>query len=247
VPIKTINPYCSSSWKKQFKKIPAFQNLINQHDHTIYCYKEGHVLKAALGNNVYARTQDILREKKVLDAQPYYYLQWLIEKQPQVILDVGCGINAFQCLWPNIIGIDDRSCPPPHDPESLPIHVDETFSLSHRHMCDALVSVNAIHFASLLSIPSKVRSLSQLVRPSGRVFLSFNVETWISATDKDDLKKLFGLYPDIDKILDYINQQILSLNLKLLVYDWPILSVSDCSPIRDEVNGNVRMVFEVDT
>lgn len=246
--IPILNPYCSSFWRQEFPKIPEFQSIIDCHSHVIYSYQEANVIKAIVHDTVYAPHREVLLLNDVLDAQPFYYIQYLFSIQPQVILDVGCGLNPFQCFWPNIIGIDDRtSCPPPYDPKSLQIHVDESFSLVHQHMCDALISINAVHFSSIYSLPAKIQALSRLVRPGGRIFLATNLETWLSCTDKDQLIRQFGSWPNVQDIIFFMHEQIASLNLNLLVYDWPVLSISDSSPVREDLNGNIRLVWEVDS
>ena len=37
---------------------------------------------------------------------PFYYLNFLLEKNPTTIYDLGCGDNSFKKYIPNIIGID---------------------------------------------------------------------------------------------------------------------------------------------
>jgi len=64
-----------------------------------------------------------------------------------------------------------------------------------------------------------------------------------ASTIKLIVDKLSKRYKQSD-ILEYINKQVLKTNLNLLVYDWPILNVSEDATIRDDFNGNIRLVFE---
>jgi hypothetical protein len=199
---------------------------------------------------VYACPIMVLDRYKILDAQPYYYLQWLLERNPEIVLDVGCGTNRFRSIWPQIIGIDDYSVEegpldPPIDPDSICMHFDEDFAVCHEKMCDALISVNAIHHSPLWGLAPQLKALSGMIRPGGRAFVSFNIETWLMHTPGHELQQRFGSFPQLNDILSYMNDQIMSIGLQFLIYDWPVLDTNDCSSVRDDLDGNVRMVFEV--
>jgi hypothetical protein len=64
-------------------------------------------------------------------------------------------------------------------------------------------------------------------------------------TTQEQNQALFGKQPSFEAIVNYINDQILDTGLKFLVVDWPVLHISEHSTIRDDLNGNVRLVFEV--
>jgi hypothetical protein len=221
--------------------------MVSNYEHIVYTYLEANLLKAALNHTVYEAPQVVLEKFNILNALPYYYIQWLLEINPAIVLDVGCGTNPFKGLIPNIIALDDQSCPPPYSNDALKCHFDKDFAESHPHMCDALISINAIHFSPIWTIKSRMLSMAQLVRPGGRAFVSFNAETWLMSTPKNQLQEYFGNYPTVDSVIEYMHQSVTETNLKMLVSDWPVCKVPEHSPIRDDLNGNIRLVFEVDT
>ena len=160
-------------------------------------------------------------------------------------MDIGCNHNPFKRLIPDIIGIDDESCSTPGIKNYLKCHFNEEFATMHESMCDALISINTIHFSPIWTIKSKLLALAQLVRPKGRAFVSFNAETWLMATPKKEIEDYFGKFPNFESILEYIYQQVVETKLNFLVSDWPICHVTEHSPIRDDLTGNIRLVFEV--
>lgn len=239
--IKNINCYDSQKWRNQFPVV--FNSLIKNYDHAIYTYQEMNVLKAVLHHTVYDAPHEVLDKYNIINALPYYYIQWILERSPRVILDVGCGTNPFKTLIPDIVGIDNR----PADKNSIQCHFDEDFADTHQKMCDALISVNAIHFSPIWTLRSRLLALAKLVRPGGRAFVAFNAETWLMSTPRPELQQHFGNYPDTGCLLEYMYEQTINTGLNFLVSDWPVAQVSEHSPIRDDLNGNVRLVFEVDS
>jgi hypothetical protein len=243
--IQNTNSYDSNKWRDQFPVV--FEDLVKRYDHAIYTYQEMNVLKAVLHHTVYDAPYEVLDKYNIINALPYYYIQWILENKPNVILDVGCGTSPFKNLISNIVGIDNHLCPPPYDKDSIQCHFDEDFAVSHQKMCDALISVNAIHFSPIWTIRSKMLDLAKLLRPGGRAFVAFNAETWLMSTPRPELQQRFGNYPDTQCLLEYMYEQTMNAGLNFLVSDWPVTQVSEHSPIRDDVNGNVRLVFEVDS
>ena len=64
-------------------------------------------------------------------------------------------------------------------------------------------------------------------------------------TTKNEINSIFGDIPQWEDVVNYINNQIISTKLNFLVVDWPILQISEHSTIRDDYNGNIRLVFSV--
>lgn len=64
-------------------------------------------------------------------------------------------------------------------------------------------------------------------------------------TGKKEIEMLFGLVTKFKDILNYIDRQIVNTGLDFLVVGWPILKVTKYSSIRDDYNGNIRLVFSV--
>jgi hypothetical protein len=241
--VKEINPYSANQWRDQFKNIKLYQDIISDYDHVVYSWRESTVLKAALHDTVYVTDRYIGELYRILDAVPYYYLYHTMVNNPEIIVDLGCGTNPFKKTWPNIIGIDSHYNPGTIANDAVVTHFDKDFAAEHQGMCDALISINAIHFDSIYTIKDRLQWVAQLVRPGGRAFVSFNVETWLMHTAKEEIRAIFGQWPKFDDIINYIYDQVLATKFDFVVSDWPVVRIPDSGTIRNSHNGNVRLVF----
>lgn len=240
--IKELRPYNAKTWLPEFLQSKTYQQLQSKYHHVVASHRDMTLLRAAWHDTVYEAGRKFCEDYSILDAVPYYYIDFLMQQNPQVIVDLGCGLNVFKKAWPNIVGIDaDASCP-----YDIFDHFDEEFATGHQGLCNALISINAIHFAPIDTIAQRLLWVAGLVQPGGRAFVSFNVETWLMYTPRTRLETLFGIKLDLDQVLEYINQQIVSTGLALIVNDWPVLRVPDDGTIRDDLNGNIRLVFDCD-
>jgi hypothetical protein len=185
----------------------------------------------------------------ILDSTPYYYIKYLLDTDPSCILDIGCGKNVFKKSFPALlIGMDSGELCDERTLGSVDIvkKFDSEFVEQNQKMYPAVMSINAIHFAPIHSITQRLDWIKQLVRAKGRAFVTFNIETWLMFTDRKTIESIFGNVPQWEDVVNYVNQQILAANLDFLVVDWPVLHISKHSGIRDNYNGNVRLVFQVD-
>jgi len=244
--MKKLNAYDPDVWRENFPQTDIYRLVQPGHEHVIYTFQEMNVLKAALHHTVYAAPREILDLYHILDACPYYYLQWLWQAKPNVVVDIGCGTNPFQALWPNIVAIDDHSCPPPICSKALRLHVNQEFSDQHCGMADAIISCLTLHFNPIQTVQQQLEIVARMLRPGGRAYVSFNAETWLMCTPQKEMRALFGLWPDAQQVMEYIYQQAMRAPVDYLVSDWPCFDVARTSPIREELNGNIRLVFQVD-
>ena len=240
--VKELNVCGADSWKNEFKQNDFFQQIASNYVFTVFSHREMTILKAALHHTVYETPRVFLEDYRILDAVPYYYIKFLLEKQPKVVVDLGCGINNFKPYIPGLIGIDCSSNIKTYDVFD---HFDQDFVAGHQQFCDALMSINAIHFSPIDTVTQRLKWTSELIRPGGRGFVATNLETWLMHTPAEQIKKLFGACPKFDDILNYVDEQIIATGLDFIVVDWPVLHGSEHSTIRDELNGNIRLVFNV--
>ena len=240
IQVKEVNPYNSNHWRQEFSCSPHWQSIVKNYQTVIFTYKEMTLLKATLHHTVYENPRLFLKNYNILDATPYYYINFLLEKLPNTVVDIGCGVNYFKPHVPNLLGIDA-------DPKSnfdIFDHFDEDFANNHRRSYDSLISTNTIHFFPITSITKRLL-LAQMIKPGGRGFVSFNFETWLMHTAKEQVELLFGNHPKFEDVVNYVNDQILQTELDFIVIDWPVLHITDNSTIRDDLNGNIRLVFNV--
>lgn len=242
MPVVEHKPYNAQDWMQQFPQTAVYQRLQSHYQHTVGCYQDMSVLRAALHHTVYMPPRDFCEQYDVLDAVPYYYLQWVLGDQPQQVLDLGCGLNIFKRAWPWITGMDAD----PKSPHDLLDFFDHGFVAGHQDTYDAVIAINSIHFAPIHAMAERLHMVRDLLRPGGRAFVATNLETWLMHTTREDAVRLFGSWPRLEQVVDYANDQIRSTGLDLLVEDWPILRVAEESTIRDDFNGNIRLVFQRD-
>lgn len=238
ITVKEINPIQTQSWFAEFKQTNLFQRMCGDYQHVISSYRDMTVLKAALHDTVYAKSRDFCKQYGILDVVPYYYVTKIM--QPGIAIDLGCGLNVFKRAWPDIIGID-ADLDSNYD---IMDHFDQDFALGHQQYCDALISINAIHFAPIDQLATRLKWCADMLRPGGRAFIAFNLETWLMYTERARSIELFGPSPCLDDIVNYVDHEIQSLGLDIVIYDWPVLRVPPESTIRDDLNGNIRIVFQ---
>jgi len=238
---------CPSSWHDEFLRT-LYLNIKENYSyihHVIHSHKEMTLLKASLHHTVYVYGRRFLDKYNILDSTPYYYIKYLLDTNPKNIIDIGCGDNVFKKSFPTLItGLDNdlNSCIRPPD---ILENFDKNFVQNNQQCYDGVISINCIHFWPIYTIAERLGWIAQLLTPGSRAFVSFNIETWLMHTTKNEINSIFGDIPQWEDVVNYINNQIISTKLNFLVVDWPILQISEHSTIRDDYNGNIRLVFSV--
>ena len=172
---------------------------------------------------------------------PIYYLDFLLEKNPDKIIDVGCGANLFKRLIPRIHGIDPALNNPYADEVGS---FDSEFSQKHQDEYESAFAINSIQFISLGYFEKRILEFINIVKPGGRGFITFNLCRMLEKTSYDELQTLLGTrIPDTQMLTDYVHlviQQIKqNTTTKFLVVDLFIDKEID-----EVMNGNIRLVFE---
>lgn len=172
---------------------------------------------------------------------PLYYLDFLIEKNPQVIVDIGCGANIFKRIIPCIHGIDPALNNPYADEFGT---FDSEFSQVHKDEYESAFAINSVHFVSLIDFEKRLLEFINIVKPGGRGFVTFNANRMLERTSFEQRQKLFNTQTiDPQIITDYVNGEINRIKqnttTKFLVVDLFIdKEIDEC------MNGNIRLVFE---
>ena len=238
---------CPTSWHDEFLRT-LFLGIKENHDyihHVIHSHKEMTLLKASFHHTVYEYGRRFLDMYNILDSTPYYYIKYLLDTNPKNIIDIGCGDNVFKKSFPTLItGLDNNPECCMRAPDILE-NFDKNFVQTNQQCYDGVISINCIHFSPIHTIAERLGWVAQLLTPGSRAFVSFNIETWLMFTRKSEINSIFGKIPQWEAVVNYINDQIISTKLNFLVVDWPILQISDHSTIRDDYNGNIRLVFSV--
>ena len=171
---------------------------------------------------------------------PFYYLQYLLEKKPDRVYDIGCGWNIFKKYISNIIGIAGE------DPTSRYYYgdmqgiVDETYVSTHQNCFESAFSINALHFVPLKILRQQVIDFVSMLSPGGRGFLTFNLSRMIEKSSDEFLLETFEtLRPTRQQYDQYVREQLNHLPCEIIVFD---VGIIDC--INDVMEGNIRLVFE---
>ena len=166
-----------------------------------------------------------------------YYLEFLLEKNPKVIVDIGCGENLFKKLIPNIHGIDPT--PNNHLADEFDFF-DAEFSQGHTDTYESAFSINALHFISLKDFEKRILEFYNIVAPGGRGFITFNVTRMVERTSAQDLQTLFSSNsPTRDQLTQYVEPILNNLSINFLLVE---VLINDTS--NDAANGNIRLIFD---
>jgi SAM-dependent methyltransferase len=166
-----------------------------------------------------------------------YYLEFLLKKNPKVIVDIGCGANLFKKLIPNIYGIDPMLNNHLADEFDF---FDANFSQEHTDVYESVFSINALHFISLIDFERRILEFYNIVAPGGRGFITFNVMRMLELTDLSDRQLLFSSnLPTPDQLTQYVNAILNNLSIKFLLAEVLINDTID-----EPFNGNIRLIFD---
>jgi len=170
----------------------------------------------------------VARDKNMLMYNPeiYYYIDFIIQKKPDVIYDIGCGNNFFKELFKNdikIFGID-------------PLHknadnvVDFFKFFKNNAKVDFAFAINSIHSGNF---KLNLNSFISFINKGGMGLITFNSVI----INKDKKKSSYELKSYIElkikNVIDTLNDKI----------NFLLLEITDLE--KDEsLNGNVRIIFE---
>lgn len=164
----------------------------------------------------------------------FYYTEFLVELSPDSIYDIGCGMNFFKNILPNVVGIDRQF---DYDIQDV---FDKDFVSRHLDSFQAVMSIDALHFITLSDFLERVIDFSKIISPGGRGYLAMNAARMVECTDPKQLERLTGsIRADPNLIAGYIDNQIRELPLKFLVIENSISDVFD-----DSMDGNIRLVIQ---
>ena len=250
---ENINVYNEEEFKLHFSQTDLWKTISKDYDNVTYVEPKGLRPDSLLWN----QRKDAFQTPRFARAQmnwfsvtPFYYLNFLLEKNPTTIYDLGCGDNMFKKYIPNIIGIEpNEAC------ENVDIidQVDQTFIDSHQNYFESVFSICALHFHPFTELRKVVDDFISMVKIGGRGFIALNAvqmfereakEKNISVADHPFLKdKDVGIYIPNQKVIEEaenLTKKLLSgLNCDILVFD-----VDYSKGFVNSIDGNIRIVFE---
>ena len=178
-----------------------------------------------------------------------YYLQFLLEKNPSIIYDIGCGWNIWKRYYPQIVGID-------FDSKYADIHdkFNDDFIKRHYNQIESAMSVNMFlglkENNNMCEFPvdpitfenyiDQIVYFAQILKPGGRAYVSQNKLGFLRYTSHDWFDKYSVSKYDtnsLSKIL--LNNLEENFPYKILCFDCE-LDILDSMTF----DGCVRLVFE---
>lgn len=224
--MKNINEYNKEQFYYSFAESPIAKKI--QEDFDLVSWEKQVILKDPITPRQFYGGGG----QRLFSMTPFYYLSFLIGKNPIKIYDLGCGWNIFKKYIPNIVGIGAE------DPNTEffygDIHdfVDNDFINHHHEFFESVFSINALHFHPIDNLREIVLNFASMIKKQGRGFLTLNVMRMIEkAVDSKFLNKDF----DFDL---YIREELSNLPFTYLVFD------VDLKKLDEPMDGNIRLVLE---
>jgi hypothetical protein len=227
--MKNLLPYPQTEFQNIFSNSNIYKSLTKDFDVVSF--------EKFIFNNLHKiiTPRQYLGDRKLktyFSAVAFYYLQFLLEKNPSQIYDLGCGWNIFKKYIPNIIGVGAE----PVDSEDFfgDIHdyIDDNYIQGHKEYFESVFSICALHFYPIESIAKRVNDFYSMIKPGGRGFLTFNVQRML-----DHGNLTFNSPMEVDKFCRH--ELAGCTHIKFIVVD------IDFSVGLDEgIDGNIRLVME---
>ena len=224
-----INPYNKEKFFKEFSSTDTYKKLVQDFDFVSFDWylsikKTDYTARQLLGD----RTNPYTR----FSAVTFYYLNFLLEQNPETIYDLGCGWNIFKKYIPNLIGVGAEDPAMPYFYADIHDFVDDNFIQGHQNYFESLFSINALHFHPLSNFSTIVNNFYSMLTPHGRGFLALNLQRMI---DRDHRFQTSSK----EEIMQFLKDQFSNLShINFLVVD------IQPDPIDEALDGNVRLVMQ---
>jgi hypothetical protein len=225
--LQDILPYDQDKFKNEFTKTPVYDRIQNDFDELTWDYHFNWYNPAYTPRRQWG---DKNLQKTRFSMVIFYYLNFLTEKNPKHIYDLGCGWNIFKKYIPSIIGIGAE----PIDGEDFfgdsHDYFDDDFIKGHQNYFESVFSINAIHFVPMSNIRKRILDFASIVKPSGRGFVTFNAMALMCADTEINVPR--------QELELWIRQQLSDLPFTVLQFDM------DLTQINNIMDGNIRLIFE---
>ena len=171
-------------------------------------------------------------------ASAFYYLSFLLEKNPKEIYDLGCGWNIFKKYIPNIIGVGAENPSGPWFHADIHDYVDDDYVKGHQSTFESVFSICALHFIPLRNIRKRVLDFGSMIKPGGRGWVSFNAQRMVER-DFEFIAKYTNNHKSLEGAVDqYVRTELAELPFNVLVFDVYL------EKIENGMNGNIHIVIE---
>jgi hypothetical protein len=230
--MRNINEYNQDEFQTQFENTEICKKIKNDFDFLVW---DKHVH----GDFLYPTGRQYMGVR-TCSMTSFYYIEKLLENNPPLVYDLGCGWNLFKRYHPTIIGIspDEVSNDKVFFGDEFDFFDDE-FVKYHREEYEAIMAICSLHYYPLSLLKETAPNFISLVKPGGRGYISFDITTMLEREDPEILNGLFGTAePSSIQVDDYVIEQLSDLPCKYLIFD------ADTVENKDQLDGDVRLVFE---
>lgn len=228
--MRNLNEYNQENFKSEFENSDIAKNIAADFDTLIW---EKH-----FDSVVEMPTPRQRLGTKLFPMSSFYYIQKLLEANPEKIIDIGCGWNVHKKYIPSIVGLSPDENPKYYFGDNRD-YFDEDFVQYNTNQFESVMSICALNYKPLTEIKSIVTQFISIVKPGGRGFIALDLHPMLDVEDPEVLEKVFGTEDPIDpEVEDYVRAQLKDLPCKVLVFDL------DCPEVNDDVDGHLRIVFE---
>ena len=224
--LSDIRPYSAHEFKAKFTGTQLHQIIEKEFDQLVWNFAEFRLSKEHTPRQAYG-------DKKLLTSQftmiPFYYLEFLTQKNPKTIYDLGCGWNIFKKYIPSIVGIGAE------DPNSeyffgdVHDYVDEDFIRGHQNYFESAFSICALHFVPMSNLRQRVLDFASMIKPSGRGWLALNAMRML---ERDENMQ------DHPNLESWIRSELCDLPFTVLSFQ------VDLEYLDNFMDGNINLVFE---
>jgi len=207
---KTFN---KSQFEQEFSRSQIYQQLLNEYPTLCVEVTDVPDLKHDL---VYKMPRAILHDQGIFVYSIFYYIDMLLECNPKIILDVGCGNNVFKKYIPQIVGLD-----PIYKDADIHGYFNDDFVSKHIGEYDCAMAIQSIHQVSLLKFIDRINQFGKIIKPGGRGIFSTNLGRLVSRTEPHEFAQIFDLSRPVT-IFDYycyIKKELEKLDYRIIAAD----------------------------
>jgi hypothetical protein len=164
---------------------------------------------------------------------PFYYIRHLLEKQPKVIYDLGCGFNIFKKYIPNIVGVGAEPIDSGYFFGDIHDFIDDDYIKNHAEYFESVFAINSLHFCLIEDIRKRVYDFASMIKKGGCGFITFNLGVMVAKCKSPEI--FYQSNFDFDK---FVRNELKNMPFTYKVFD------VDLSVFNAYMDGNVRLVIQ---
>ena len=215
-----VNIYEEQEFRTQFaptdiyKQITALADEIRRDKHVPINYK------LTPRRELWIRTASV---------NPFYYLHYIFENNPNCVYDIGCGMNWFKLFYPTIHGIGEETIESGNFYGDEHGNFDTQWARAHENQLEGLFAINSLHFIRLGFLKQRVEQVISCLRKGARAYLTFSTHAFT---------EMYINYTAEQAVM-YIRAELSKITGVL----WIVVDIDDTAD-PDPLDGNIRLVLE---